>query len=482
MPVTYSPEKAGLGAGWADSTGAALVRPDGDKVYVGDKLVPYGKRMPSGLTRTKYPAFSDYNLWHAPVLDFSTAGAHGDALVYSGTVTPSVDATTTWQGKPTQRLIIAGTTHGIFQTGTNTASVTLGATAQTIEGVGTGWVIALKCPTLGVFPNTATRFFISDSSFANYKRYNALEQVLTSDGWRIWTVNSNESGAVDDINGTPTLTGSKRIRVTFSTATTIENGTYYVGGISVVPPRKPCVVLTFDDGYDEVYSYLAQALRARGLPASFSIDGGYVNTGGYMTATQLAELAADPLFELTNHGMNNVNYTGANLSTYLANIDACDAILTSVGASAAGKKLHAFIQGSHDATLITAMIARGFTSMREVGGMNRYCRPILARYNGQHTVTSAHNRYTLAAGANLESGLSVATTQTYIQTAMGAGGMFMVMGHKFEAAAGVGTWVAGYDTTHGMSNLLDWIAQERDAGRLDVVRWSDWAAGLDAGY
>lgn len=470
-------------ANWSlDAAGnpRGLVGPAGTVIEVGP--TPFGQRPSSGLVRTRHKGLTDFHPWHSPVLDLATAGAYGDSFISTGTLTPAVDATVTWKGKPTQRCVIAGTTSTSFQTGTSGETVALGLVAQTLGAVGVGWVVALKCPVPAGFPNTAVRFLIGDAAFANYRRYNATQTVETADGWRIWTINSTESGAIDEVTGSPTLTGNKRVRLLFNKNSALDNGIYYIGGVSVVPARRPTVVLTFDDGYDEWLTYLVPALRERGLPASFGIDGATVGTTGALTLAQLVELASDPLFELTNHGWNNTAYSpGVNLSTYLTNLDRCDAVLRSVSAPEAGRRLHAYVQGTHDGTLITEMIARGYTSMREVGAEDRPCRPLLAYYNGQPTITSAHNRYTIPAGVNLTAATTVAAARGYVENAITSGSMLMVMGHKFEAAAGILTWVAGYDVNNGMSNFLDWLSEQRNAGRLDVVRWSDWVTGLDAG-
>jgi hypothetical protein len=75
----------------------------------------------------------------------------------------------------------------------------------------------------------------------------------------------------------------------------------------------------------------------------------------------------------------------------------------------------------------------------------------------------------------------VSTVIGYIEEAKVLGSVFFIMGHEFKAASGIQAYVAGYHGTHGMDNLLDYLAAERDAGNIDIVKWSDYVGNLRQG-
>ncbi len=66
-------------------------------------------------------------------------------------------------------------------------------------------------------------------------------------------------------------------------------------------PERGAVAITFDDGFESVYTQAYPVLRQHGLPATVFIVTNWVGTPGYLSWKQIRELAASGLFEIGSH-------------------------------------------------------------------------------------------------------------------------------------------------------------------------------------
>jgi hypothetical protein len=415
--------------------------------------------------------------WTASLVPLGTS-AINEGITNGGTVTPSVSTAVLFRGRPSTQFVVTGSPNGTaLDIGVSTAAFSLDAEAQLLAT--RGIVVAVKADAIGTGGIASVRVLVGDGTYANVWEVAASESVVDADGWRIFMAHPSEAGALT-VTGTPVATGARRCKIRISAnGSLVQQGTYHVAVAAAAPAQKGRLVLTCDDGYDEWHDYLLPALVERSLPASLSVDSIYADSVGFMTTPQFRQWASHPaeLFEFTNHAGNNEAFVNIGLGPYLARVDACDAYLARIGAAESSRKLHVFVQGSTGAPLVAALQARGFVSGRVVGGSTGQSRrPLLAALD-----SSTAQLFDIPVAANLQSGVSVATVVGYIQAAINAGTTVFLMGHKFEPTAGVITYVNGYDAAHGMSNLLDYIALERDAGRLDVLKWSDWVAACRRG-
>lgn len=71
------------------------------------------------------------------------------------------------------------------------------------------------------------------------------------------------------------------------------------------------IVVTFDDGYDDNYNYAFQILKKYNIAGNFMIPAGLVENKGYMTWSQLKEMAANPLMHIYNHTWSHASLAGA---------------------------------------------------------------------------------------------------------------------------------------------------------------------------
>lgn len=460
-----------------------LVEPDGSLNLIQNLTGVYGRNPNTGLEITPWRGRQARDAWSTPLVPIGTSSIN-EMLGAGGSYVHSVDAAVLWQDRPTSKVVITGAPSGAsLEIGVSPAAYTLPAGAASdlltspIAVAVKGSMVTAASPTV-----SSCSYYIGDATYANYHVIQLTRYIDTADGWRVFYGSALESGALAT-TGTPVLTSTVRCKIRFTmSGGTWSTGDVWVGGVSLAKAARPTVIITADDGYDDFYTYLWPALRKRGLCASLGLDSAYQNTAGFLTDAQVKEMLRDGSVEFTNHGVNNQSYASVGLSAYLANLAQTDAYLSAIGVPPASRYLHAYVQGSYDMTLVAAMRALGYTSMREVGAANRPARPFLTSLVSPGSNTQ-QSRYALAASANLENGVSVSTVIGYIETLKSTnyGGVIFLMGHKFEAAAGVLTYVAGYDATHGMSNLLDYLAVERDKGTIDVAKWSDWVNSLDAG-
>jgi hypothetical protein len=402
------------------------------------------------------------------ITEFASNGTSGAVI--------TVDNTVTFGGRPTTKVTFGGTPNGTAaEVGTSSNTVQITGVAK--ELLDSYVVVAAKC----TGPLFGAKLYIGDATYANY--YEVTINGIAADlgnGWQLLMADCTAPGVVVN-QGSPNLIGPKRVKVTMLHANILATGALWVGFAGVVKKPKATVVLTCDDGYAEWDSYLFPAMKARGIPGSFSVDAGYIGAAGFMNEQQFrnAQSQYGDLIEYVNHGANNTAYSAGTFAQYTDNILKCDMLLESWGVPLKCRKIHTYVQGQYDQTLINWLVANGFTSAREVGASNRTQFHLAAHLDVPNT--NLNSLYAIPASCNLSTAQPVSTVIGYIEEAKVLGSVFFIMGHEFKAASGIQAYVAGYHGTHGMDNLLDYLAAERDAGNIDIVKWSDYVGNLRQG-
>lgn len=77
----------------------------------------------------------------------------------------------------------------------------------------------------------------------------------------------------------------------------------------VLPDKS--ILVTFDDGYDDNYTYAFQILKKHNIAGNFMIATGLIENKGYMTWDNLKEMAGNPLMHIYNHTWSHVSLDGA---------------------------------------------------------------------------------------------------------------------------------------------------------------------------
>jgi peptidoglycan/xylan/chitin deacetylase (PgdA/CDA1 family) len=129
---------------------------------------------------------------------------------------------------------------------------------------------------------------------------------------------------------------------------------HFAGG-PALPKRS--VILTFDDGYDDVYEYAFQKLRQRGMVGTFFVTTDFVERPGYLTWAQIQEMA-DAGMEIAAHSSNHADFTRISPAELRRQLVEPKAILE----DHTGQKVRfmAYPAGKYNAAVMTATRAAGY--------------------------------------------------------------------------------------------------------------------------
>jgi hypothetical protein len=434
-------------------------------------MKPALERVLMGRRRTRYPyrglfqtdALSD------SILPFGTSAINTSAAAGTTSRTLSVDSAVTFNGKPTTKLVIVGAgSSSEIEVGVSTASITLSAAAQ--QALSKHVFIALK--TDGA--NTITDFvlYLGDSGYANYYTF-VSGNPTTLDGW---TVFEKTNAGATSTTGTPiALTLPQRAKLRLTTSSTVAAGTIWLAYCGVVPAPAPTVVFTCDDGYS-TWVWLADQAKQRNVPISFGVISNTLGDASVLTAAEAVAIGNDPsgLFEITNHAADHVNLPTAGFAAYSASVDECRADLIALGLDPYAASLHQYVNGNTSTEMQDFLIAGGYHSARGVGASGHGAPNLLIGADAPYAM------WNLPITCALSSAETLTTVKSYITTAA-ASGTAIIMGHNFLGAASANAWIAGYDDTYGVLNLLDWLASKRDNEGWRLMRWSDWAKRMALG-
>ncbi len=75
---------------------------------------------------------------------------------------------------------------------------------------------------------------------------------------------------------------------------------------------RPAAALTFDDGYEDFYTYAFPILKKYQLNATVFVITGKLDVPGYLTRVELLEMQASGLIEIGSHTVNHVDLTQVN--------------------------------------------------------------------------------------------------------------------------------------------------------------------------
>lgn len=221
-------------------------------------------------------------------------------------------------------------------------------------------------------------------------------------------------------------------------------------GISQKLPRGQ-VLLTFDDGRDSQYSDAAPYAESKGLPLTLYVIAQNLGAVGFVTESQLADLAAAG-HDVQAHG-------AARWDTNLALMDADKAAIRALGYASAHAAWPETQYGTEETWQANiAYSAQRFSTARVGGGFYVY---------------PGHTEPQLLPGVSLNNTTSLATAKAHVDRAALSGGTFIFIGHKLGGSADSETWV-----TADFQALCDYIAIKRTQGLIDAPTISQWYSGL----
>ena len=126
--------------------------------------------------------------------------------------------------------------------------------------------------------------------------------------------------------------------------------------------------LTFDDGNSSDYEIAAQELRKRSLEASFFVLAGKFQQPGYLTPTQVRELAGEG-FQIGSHGLNHVDWTGADDRELADELSGSKSILEEVVGRPVASAASPF--GLYDRRVLNALRRAGYRDVYSSDGSAR---------------------------------------------------------------------------------------------------------------
>ncbi|WP_437910592.1 polysaccharide deacetylase family protein [Sorangium sp. So ce327] len=220
-------------------------------------------------------------------------------------------------------------------------------------------------------------------------------------------------------------------------------------------PGALVVSIEFDDTLADQLS-VRSILAQHRMHATFFVNSGVLGRPGYLTVAQLRALASDG-HEIGGHTVNHMRLPGLSASEQRRQI--CDdrRALLALGFAVSD---FAYPWGAHDSVSTALVRACGYDSGRRAGGLAFASCISCPRTESipppDPTATRAPGSLTRSQG--------VPTIKALIRSAQQDGGWIQLIFHHVCDACGTYS-ISRQD----FSTLLDWLAEERDAGRVAVL-------------
>lgn len=224
----------------------------------------------------------------------------------------------------------------------------------------------------------------------------------------------------------------------------------------VIGKQKPCVIITFDDGWDTSYSVGHVQARKREIPLTHYLIGSLLDRIdiNYITTAQAQEMAGQGDYI----GLHGAIPWDADL-----NLPASDkaALVAKLGTSISNFEHASYPEGKiGDQEL--------WKQMETTLGNLDVKTSRLAGVTGEPTLLGYGDPMALTSYP-LNSTMSLAQAQSAVDTAISSGGTVIFYGHKIAGTADALTWVTSDYTT-----LLDYIVTKRNAGAIEVKTIKQW--------
>lgn len=293
----------------------------------------------------------------------------------------------------------------------------------------------------------------NDSDFSNYFTIN----VQFHGYWNKLIVPRGLWGS----SGSPSwFTSFTRLRLRI-TAQSSQQATIYFDGLYYQQDSRPKCIISFDDGWDDVYVDGFSYLQKYGFKAVNFIVSSYIDDASRLTTAQVQEVF-DAGWDICNHTETHTNLeTGHDLQSEVeTELATCRDYIIANGWNRNGSAYHvAYPQGGYDAKTLAAMEATGMITGRLTTN-----RLQANEIDAAYLITRRSHSYTSSA----------ATYKGWIDQAIQGGGCVQLNYHKIvDDAAGA------FDTEVERSQFRD-IIDYLDANRtrIDVVTMTEWYRGI----
>lgn len=301
-----------------------------------------------------------------------------------------------------------------------------------------------------------TSISIALSNDANFDNYFTLN-VQFHEFWNKLIIPRSLWGT----SGTPSwFSNIIRLRVRI-TSKASQQATIYVDSMYYHQNSRPKCIVSFDDGWDDVYLDGYAYLKKYGFRATNFIVSSYIDDSSRLTTAQVQELF-DAGWDICNHTETHTNLeTGLSLQSEVeTELETCRDFIISNGWNRNGSELHvAYPQGGYDTKTLAAMEATGMITGRMT--TNRLQANAL---DEPYLITRRSHSYTSSA----------ATYKGWVDQAIEGGGCVQLNYHKI-----VDDDAGAFDTEVERSQFRD-IIDYLDANRaaIDVVTLTEWYRGI----
>ena len=173
--------------------------------------------------------------------------------------------------------------------------------------------------------NVATRAIAEVANKDGSIDYYSLEVAMPSSDWKQYATKFRVSSSASSVT----------VWHVISSVGWLQTDDYVFSPTSVGGFNRGLVTLTFDDGWQSIYSNAKPLLDARGLKTTQFIVSGFVNSGGYMTTNQVQswingghEIGAHTVShpDLTTVSSNQLNTEVNQVKSYLSNTFGVNAV------------------------------------------------------------------------------------------------------------------------------------------------------------
>jgi peptidoglycan/xylan/chitin deacetylase (PgdA/CDA1 family) len=155
-------------------------------------------------------------------------------------------------------------------------------------------------------------------------------------------------------------------------------------------PEKS-VMVTLDDGYDDNYDYAYQTFKKYQVVGNYMIPTGLLGAKGYMTWSQLQEMAANPLIHIYNHTWSHADLGNSSRETVESEIRrAQEQLETQLGQK---HPIFTYPYGSFNSVVIDVLKEQGFVAAFSTIGGTEQCESQIMELRRLHIGNAPMSAY-----------------------------------------------------------------------------------------
>jgi peptidoglycan/xylan/chitin deacetylase (PgdA/CDA1 family) len=221
------------------------------------------------------------------------------------------------------------------------------------------------------------------------------------------------------------------------------------------------VILTFDDGYDGVYSQAYPIMEANGQQGTVFVPASYIGTSGKMTLSNLTTLYNDG-WDISNHTYNHINLTTVDTANATAEINNSYNWLVSGGFTRSAGIL-AYPFGGYNSSVITLTKVNGYMSRTT----------ILGNFEA-HATLDGNEEYQLKARSSGNT-TTPATVESWIDQVINQNSLLILTFHNIVSSSANDT---DKYLTSDFQTISNYLSTKQTAGLLQVETLSEYYSEL----